>query len=128
MNSWSVLLFFSLVVIGGALIDMLAAGTGLPDTANNLNPLINSNQLTLSDVSLGENNPIGQSFGGNILISPSEFKAWVNSIFMNYEWLDAPNIKVVVYIWRGIASTLMLFLGVKAAAGILSFLPFGGRR
>ena len=24
--------------------------------------------------------------------------------------------------------TLMLFLGVKAAAGILSFLPFGGRR
>ena len=38
MNSWSVLLFFSLVVIGGALIDMLAAGTGLTDTANNLNP------------------------------------------------------------------------------------------
>ena len=94
MNSWSVLLFFSLVVIGGALIDMLAAGTGLTDTANNLNPLINSNQLTLSDVSLGENNPIGQSFGGNILISPSEFKAWVNSIFMNYSWLEAPNIKV----------------------------------
>ena len=29
MKSWSVLLFFSLVVIGGALIDMLAAGTGL---------------------------------------------------------------------------------------------------
>jgi hypothetical protein len=43
MNSWSVLLFFSLVVmVVVLLIDMLAAGTGLTDTANNLNPLINS--------------------------------------------------------------------------------------
>lgn len=128
MNSWSVLLFFTLIVGGGAAIDMLAAGTTLTDTANNLNPVMNANQLSLSDVSLGENNPIGQSFGGNILISPTQWKAWVNSIFMNYEWLDAPNTRFIIYTWRLIASALMLFLGVKAAAGILSFLPFGGRR
>tara|TARA_R100001443_G_scaffold109598_1_gene120987 strand:- start:2743 stop:3129 length:387 start_codon:yes stop_codon:yes gene_type:complete len=128
MNSWSVLLFFTLIVGGGAAIDMLAAGTTLTDTSNNLNPVMNANQLSLSDVSLGENNPIGQSFGGNILISPTQWKAWVNSIFMNYEWLDAPNTRFIIYSWRLIASALMLFLGVKAAAGILSFLPFGGRR
>jgi hypothetical protein len=128
MNSWSVLLFFTLIVGGGAAIDMLAAGTTLTDTANNLNPVMNANQLSLSDVSLGENNPIGQSFGGNILISPTQWKAWVNSIFMNYDWLDAPNTRFIIYTWRLIASALMLFLGVKAAAGILSFLPFGGRR
>ena len=128
MNSWSVLLFFTLIVGGGAAIDMLAAGTTLTDTSNNLNPVMNANQLSLSDVSLGENNPIGQSFGGNILISPTQWKAWVNSIFMNYEWLDAPNTRFIIYTWRLIASALMLFLGVKAAAGILSFLPFGGRR
>jgi len=65
---------------------------------------------------------------GNILISPTEFKAWVNSIFLNYSWLDAPNTKFVIYTWRLIASAFMLFMGIKAAAGILSFLPFGGRR
>jgi hypothetical protein len=47
---------------------------------------------------------------------------------VNYEWLDAPNMRFIIYTWRLIASALMLFLGVKAAAGILSFLPFGGRR
>lgn len=128
MNSWSVLLFFTLIVGGGAAIDMLAAGTTLTDSANNLNPVMNANQLSLSDVSLGENNPIGQSFGGNILISPTEFRAWVNSIFLNYSWLDAPNTRFIIYAWRLIASAFMLFMGVKAAAGILSFLPFGGRR
>ena len=37
MNSWTPVLFFSLIVVGAAFIDMIMQTTGLTDSANQLN-------------------------------------------------------------------------------------------
>jgi len=88
---------------------------------------MNTNALTLADVQLGSGNPIGSEFGGNILMTPTKFKAWTSSLSLNYSWLVESDFSVIRYIYMAFASSFAIFLGLKAAAAILNFLPFGGR-
>ena len=88
MNSWTPVLFFSLIVVGAAFIDMIMQTTGLTDGANQLNQSMQVTSLSLSDVQLGENNPIGSSFGGNILMTPFTFMSWLKSLTLDYSWLN----------------------------------------
>ena len=91
MNNWTPILFFSLVVLGAAFIDMI---------------------------------PIGSKFGGNILMKPFAFVAWINSLTLNYSWLNGGGISVIRYIWLSVVGAYAIFASIKAAASILQFLPF----
>jgi len=124
MNSWTPILFFSLIVVGAAFIDMIMQTTGLTDSANQLNQSMQVTALSLSDVQLGENNPIGSSFGGNILMSPFEFMSWLKSLTLNYSWLNNGSFGIIRYVYLGILSAYTMFAAIKTAAAILQFLPF----
>ena len=124
MNSWTPVLFFSLIVVGAAFIDMIMQTTGLTDSANQLNQSMQVTSLSLSDVQLGENNPIGSSFGGNILMSPFEFMSWLKSLTLNYSWLNNGSFGIIRYVYLGILSAYTMFAAIKTAAAILQFLPF----
>ncbi len=125
MNNWTPILFFSLVVLGAAFIDMILAGTGLTDFTITQNQSYNNiTGLTLADVQLGEDNPIGSKFGGNILMKPFAFVAWINSLTLNYSWLNGGGISVIRYIWLSVVGAYAIFASIKAAASILQFLPF----
>ena len=124
MNSWTPILFFSLIVVGAAFIDMIMQTTGLTDSANQLNQSMQVTSLSLSDVQLGENNPIGSSFGGNILMSPFEFMSWLKSLTLNYSWLNNGSFGIIRYVYLGILSAYTMFAAIKTAAAILQFLPF----
>ncbi len=124
MNSWTPILFFSLIVVGAAFIDMIMQTTGLTDSANQLNQSMQVTALSLSDVQLGENNPIGSSFGGNILMTPFSFMSWLKSLTLNYSWLNNGSFGVIRYVYLGILSAYTMFAGIKTAAAILQFLPF----
>ena len=124
MNSWTPILFFSLIVVGAAFIDMIMQTTGLTDSANQLNQSKQVTSLSLSDVQLGENNPIGSSFGGNFLMTPFSFMSWLKSLTLNYSWLNNGSIGIIRYVWLGILSAYTMFAGIKTAAAILQFLPF----
>jgi hypothetical protein len=124
MNSWTPVLFFSLIVVGAAFIDMIMQTTGLTDSANQLNQSMQVTSLSLSDVQLGENNPIGSSFGGNILMTPFTFMSWLKSLTLDYSWLNNGSFGIIRYVWLGILSAYTMFAGIKTAAAILQFLPF----
>ena len=124
MNSWTPILFFSLIVVGAAFIDMIMQTTGLTDGANQLNQSMQVTSLSLSDVQLGENNPIGSSFGGNILMTPFTFMSWLKSLTLDYSWLNNGSFGIIRYVWLGILSAYTMFAGIKTAAAILQFLPF----
>lgn len=124
MNSWTPVLFFSLIVVGAAFIDMIMQTTGLTDGANQLNQSMQVTSLSLSDVQLGENNPIGSSFGGNILMTPFTFMSWLKSLTLDYSWLNNGSFGIIRYVWLGILSAYTMFAGIKTAAAILQFLPF----
>ena len=124
MNSWTPILFFSLIVVGAAFIDMIMQTTGLTDSANQLNQSMQVKSLSLSDVQLGENNPIGSSFGGNILMTPFSFMSWLKSLTLDYSWLNNGSFGIIRYVWLGILSAYTMFAGIKTAAAILQFLPF----
>jgi len=124
MNSWTPILFFSLIVVGAAFIDMIMQTTGLTDSANQLNQSMQVTSLSLSDVQLGENNPIGSSFGGNILMTPFTFMSWLKSLTLDYSWLNNGSFGIIRYVWLGILSAYTMFAGIKTAAAILQFLPF----
>jgi len=124
MNSWTPILFFSLIVVGAAFIDMIMQTTGLTDSANQLNQSMQVTSLSLSDVQLGENNPIGSSFGGNILMAPFTFMSWLKSLTLDYSWLNNGSFGIIRYVWLGVLSAYIMFAGIKTAAAILQFLPF----
>lgn len=124
MNSWTPVLFFSLIVVGAAFIDMIMQTTGLTDSANQLNQSMQVTSLSLSDVQLGESNPIGSSFGGNILMTPFTFMSWLKSLTLDYSWLNNGSFGIIRYVWLGILSAYTMFAGIKTAAAILQFLPF----
>ena len=124
MNSWTPILFFSLIVVGAAFIDMIMQTTGLTDSANQLNQSMQVTSLSLSDVQLGENNPIGSSFGGNILMTPFTFMSWLKSLTLDYSWLNNGSFGIIRYVWLGVLSAYIMFAGIKTAAAILQFLPF----
>ena len=124
MNSWTPVLFFSLIVLGAAFIDMIMQTTGLTDSANQLNQSMQVTSLSLSDVQLGESNPIGSSFGGNILMTPFTFMSWLKSLTLDYSWLNNGSFGIIRYVWLGILSAYTMFAGIKTAAAILQFLPF----
>ena len=124
MNSWTPILFFSLIVVGAAFIDMIMQTTGLTDSANQLNQSMQVTALSLSDVQLGENNPIGSSFGGNILMTPLTFMSWLKSLTLNYSWLNNGSFGIIRYVYLGILSAYTMFAAIKTAAAILQFLPF----
>ncbi len=124
MNSWTPILFFSLIVVGAAFIDMIMQTTGLTDSANQLNQSMQVTSLSLSDVQLGENNPIGSSFGGNILMTPFTFMSWLKSLTLDYSWLNNGSFGIIRYVWLGVLSAYTMFAGIKTAAAILQFLPF----
>ena len=124
MNSWTPVLFFSLIVVGAAFIDMIMQTTGLTDSANQLNQSMQVTALSLSDVQLGENNPIGSSFGGNILMTPFTFMSWLKSLTLDYSWLNNGSFGIIRYVWLGVLSAYTMFAGIKTAAAILQFLPF----
>ena len=124
MNSWTPILFFSLIVVGAAFIDMIMQTTGLTDSANQLNQSMQVTSLSLSDVQLGENNPIGSSFGGNILMTPFTFMSWLKSLTLNYSWLNNGSFGIIRYVYLGILSAYTMFAAIKTAAAILQFLPF----
>ena len=124
MNSWTPILFFSLIVVGAAFIDMIMQTTGLTDSANQLNQSMQVTSLSLSDVQLGESNPIGSSFGGNILMTPFTFMSWLKSLTLDYSWLNNGSFGIIRYVWLGILSAYTMFAGIKTAAAILQFLPF----
>ena len=124
MNSWTPVLFFSLIVVGAAFIDMIMQTTGLTDSANQLNQSMQVTSLSLSDVQLGENNPIVSSFGGNILMTPFTFMSWLKSLTLDYSWLNNGSFGIIRYVWLGILSAYTMFAGIKTAAAILQFLPF----
>ena len=124
MNSWTPVLFFSLIVVGAAFIDMIMQTTGLTDSANQLNQSMQVTSLSLSDVQLGENNPIGSSFGGNILMTPFTFMSWLKSLTLDYSWLNNGSFGIIRYVWLGVLSAYTMFAGIKTAAAILQFLPF----
>ena len=124
MNSWTPILFFSLIVVGAAFIDMIMQTTGLTDGANQLNQSMQVTSLSLSDVQLGENNPIGSSFGGNILMTPFTFMSWLKSLTLDYSWLNNGSFGIIRYVWLGVLSAYTMFAGIKTAAAILQFLPF----
>ena len=124
MNSWTPVLFFSLIVVGAAFIDMIMQTTGLTDGANQLNQSMQVTSLSLSDVQLGENNPIGSSFGGNILMTPFTFMSWLKSLTLDYSWLNNGSFGIIRYVWLGVLSAYTMFAGIKTAAAILQFLPF----
>ena len=124
MNSWTPILFFSLIVVGAAFIDMIMQTTGLTDSANQLHQSMQVTSLSLSDVQLGENNPIGSSFGGNILMTPFTFMSWLKSLTLDYSWLNNGSFGIIRYVWLGILSAYTMFAGIKTAAAILQFLPF----
>ena len=115
MNTWTPVLFFSLIDIGAAFIDMIMQQTGLTEGAAAINESMQVTSLTLSDVNLGENNPIGSAFGGNILMTPFTFMSWLKSLTLDYSWLNNSSFGVIRYV---------MFAGMKAAAAILQFLPF----
>ena len=124
MNSWTPVLFFSLIVVGAAFIDMIMQTTGLTDSANQLNQSMQVTSLSLSDVQLGESNPIGSSFGANILMTPFTFMSWLKSLTLDYSWLNNGSFGIIRYVWLGILSAYTMFAGIKTAAAILQFLPF----
>ena len=124
MNSWTPILFFSLIVVGAAFIDMIMQTTGLTDGANQLNQSMQVTSLSLSDVQLGESNPIGSSFGGNILMTPFTFMSWLKSLTLDYSWLNNGSFGIIRYVWLGVLSAYTMFAGIKTAAAILQFLPF----
>jgi|TARA_R100001594_G_C4015439_1_gene257947 hypothetical protein len=124
MNTWTPVLFFSLIVIGAAFIDMIMQQTGLTEGAAAINESMQVTSLTLSDVNLGENNPIGSAFGGNILMTPFTFMSWLKSLTLDYSWLNNSSFGVIRYVWLGVLSAYVMFAGMKAAAAILQFLPF----
>ena len=124
MNSWTPVLFFSLIVVGAAFIDMIMQTTGLTDSANQLNQSMQVTSLSLSDVQLGDSNPIGSSFGGNILMTPFTFMSWLKSLTLDYSWLNNGSFGIIRYVWLGILSAYTMFAGIKTAAAILQFLPF----
>ena len=124
MNSWTPVLFFSLILVGAAFIDMIMQTTGLTDSANQLNQSMQVTSLSLSDVQLGESNPIGSSFGGNILMTPFTFMSWLKSLTLDYSWLNNGSFGIIRYVWLGILSAYTMFAGIKTAAAILQFLPF----
>ena len=124
MNSWTPVLFFSLIVVGAAFIDMIMQTTGLTDSANQLNQSMQVTALSLSDVQLGESNPIGSSFGGNILMTPFTFMSWLKSLTLDYSWLNNGSFGIIRYVWLGILSAYIMFATIKTAGSILQFLPF----
>ena len=124
MNSWTPILFFSLIVVGAAFIDMIMQTTGLTDSANQLNQSMQVTSLSLSDVQLGEANPIGSAFGGNILMAPFTFMSWLKSLTLDYSWLNNGSFGIIRYVWLGVLSAYTMFAGIKTAAAILQFLPF----
>jgi len=124
MNSWTPILFFSLIVVGAAFIDMIMQTTGLTDSANQLNQSMQVTALSLSDVQLGESNPIGSSFGGNILMTPFTFMSWLKSLTLDYSWLNNGSFGIIRYVWLGILSAYIMFATIKTAGSILQFLPF----
>ena len=124
MNSWTPILFFSLIVVGAAFIDMIMQTTGLTDSANQLNQSMQVTALSLSDVQLGDNTPIGSSFGGNILMTPFTFMSWLKSLTLDYSWLNNGSFGIIRYVWLGVLSAYTMFAGIKTAAAILQFLPF----
>ena len=124
MNSWTPVLFFSLIVVGAAFIDMIMQTTGLTDSANQLNQSMQVTSLSLSDVQLGESNPIGSSFGGNILMTPFTFMSWLKSLKLDYSWLNNGSFGIIRYVYLGILSAYTMFAAIKTAAAILQFLPF----
>ena len=124
MNSWTPILFFSLIVVGAAFIDMIMQTTGLTDSSNQLNQSMQVTALSLSDVQLGESNPMGSSFGGNILITPFTFMSWLKSLTLDYSWLNNGSFGIIRYVWLGILSAYIMFATIKTAGSILQFLPF----
>tara|TARA_R100000808_G_scaffold20658_1_gene44647 strand:+ start:9097 stop:9477 length:381 start_codon:yes stop_codon:yes gene_type:complete len=124
MNTWTPVLFFSLIVIGAAFIDMIMQQTGLTEGAAAINESMQVTSLTLSDVNLGENNPIGSALGGNILLYPFTFMSWIKSLTLNYSWLNNSSFGVIRYVWLGVLSAYIMFAGIKTAAAVIQFLPF----
>ena len=121
---YNVILFFTLVVFVGALIDMLMNQTTITASNSNISMFIDTEQLTLSNVDLGNNDPIGKSFGGNFLSTPAKFTAWMDSITLNYYWLTDSRIGVIRYLWLAVTGALGVFMALKTAGAILNFLPF----
>jgi hypothetical protein len=103
---------------------MIMQQTGLTEGAAAINESMQVTSLTLSDVNLGENNPIGSAFGGNILMTPFTFMSWLKSLTLDYSWLNNSSFGVIRYVWLGVLSAYVMFAGMKAAAAILQFLPF----
>lgn len=121
---YNVILFFTLVVFTGALIDMLMNQSTISSANNNISTFMDTEQLTLSNVDLGNNDPIGKSFGGNFLSKPAQFTAWMDSITLNYYWLTDSSIGVIRYMWLAITGAFSIFMALKTAGAILGFLPF----
>tara|TARA_R100000808_G_scaffold24926_1_gene59438 strand:+ start:11108 stop:11488 length:381 start_codon:yes stop_codon:yes gene_type:complete len=121
---FNVILFFTLVVFAGAMIDMLANQTTTTSANSQINEFVGPEQLTLADVDLGDNDPIGKTFGGNFLQSPAKFNAWMDSITLNYYWLTESRIGILRYFWNAVTSAFGLFMALKTAGAILNFLPF----